>query len=127
MEIAEGIYTTGEIKGRGRIIEQSLVVTTGEDLVLVTGCAHPGVVGIVRRATQMDERGVRLVLGGFHLGAASRGRIARILSSFRELGVQRVAPCHCTGKRALRMFATECGEDFVEAGVGLVLDVGSYG
>jgi 7,8-dihydropterin-6-yl-methyl-4-(beta-D-ribofuranosyl)aminobenzene 5'-phosphate synthase len=127
MEIAEGIYTTGEIKVRGRIIEQSLVIATSEGLVLVTGCAHPGIVRIMRRAAQMDERGIHLVLGGFHLSTASPGRIARILSSFRELGVQRVAPCHCTGKSALRMFATEYGEDFVEAGVGLVLDVGSYG
>jgi len=114
--------TTGEIQGR--IVEQSLAVTTEQGLVVVTGCAHPGIVEVVRRARQMGGDEVCLVLGGFHLASASEGRIAAILASFRELGVRRVAPCHCTGKGAMRMFAAEYGEDFIKAGVGLILDVG---
>ena len=62
-------------------------------------------------------------MGGFHLGRASKGKIEGIIEDFRELGVQKVAPCHCTGDRAVGMFAAEYGEDFIKAGVGRVLDI----
>ncbi|RLC87358.1 MAG: MBL fold metallo-hydrolase, partial [Chloroflexi bacterium] len=30
---------------------------------------------------------------------------------------------HCTGDRAIEIFAEEYGEDFIRVGVGMVLDV----
>jgi len=120
-EILPGIYTTGQM-GNG-IVEQALVIETTQGLVVITGCAHPGVANMVRRAGQIDENGVYLVLGGFHLGGASRSRIAGIITAFREMGVQKVAPCHCTGDQALTMFAAEYGDDFIRNGVGKILEI----
>ena len=120
-EVGEEVYTTGEM-GTG-IIEQSLVVRTDQGLVVVTGCAHPGIVEIVRKAKALSGHEVCLVLGGFHLGGKSRKEIEGILSEFRRLGVRKVAPCHCTGDQALRMFRQEYGEDFIQAGVGKVIRV----
>jgi len=122
-EIDKGVYTTGEL-GTG-IIEQSLVVRTDEGLVVVTGCAHPGVVEIVRKAKAMSGDEVYLVLGGFHLGGKSRREIEGIISEFRRLGVQKVAPCHCTGEQAMGMFRKEYGGDFIQAGAGKVIRVPS--
>jgi len=122
MEIAEGVYTTGEM-GSG-IREQALAVRTAQGLVVVTGCAHPGIVGMVRRARQIAGDDVYLVMGGFHLGGLRGKELRDIIAEFRRLGVRKVAPCHCTGKRARQMFAAEYGEDFIRAGVGLVLDIG---
>jgi len=123
-EILPGIHTTGEV-GRG-LVEQALVVETEEGLVVVTGCAHPGVVEMVRRAQSVGVRLPRpyLVLGGFHLGGMSRRRVERIVADFRQLGVQRAAPCHCTGDRAIEIFAEKYGEDFIKVGVGMTLDLG---
>jgi len=120
-EIGEGVYTTGEL-GTG-IIEQSLVVRTDEGLVVVTGCAHPGIVEVVRRAKALSGDEVYLVLGGFHLGGKSQREIEWIISEFRRLGVRKVAPCHCTGEQAIRMFHQEYGEDFIQAGAGKVVRV----
>jgi len=122
MEIAEGIYTTGEM-GWG-ILEQSLVVVTEPGLVVITGCAHPGVVNIVAKAKEITDGEVYLVVGGFHLGGASEATIEGFIADFRRLGVQKVAPCHCTGSRAMEMFAADYGEDFIKAGVGRVLEIG---
>jgi len=36
--------------------------------VIVTGCAHPGVVNIIRKAREIvPDREMYLVMGGFHL------------------------------------------------------------
>lgn len=121
MEIAEGIYTTGEI-GTG-IIEQSLVLVTGRGLVVITGCAHPGVVNIVAKAKEITGEEVYLVIGGFHLGGASQAAIEGIVEDFRELGVQKVAPCHCSGDLARSISEREYGEDFIQTGVGSKLEV----
>jgi 7,8-dihydropterin-6-yl-methyl-4-(beta-D-ribofuranosyl)aminobenzene 5'-phosphate synthase len=130
VEIRPGIYTTGEMGSS--LVEQALVVATGDGLVVVTGCAHPGVVEMVRQAREVArqarevvEGDVALVVGGFHLGQASRSRIDDIIAEFRRLGVRRTAPCHCTGDLARRMFADAFGVDFILAGVGGVITVGS--
>ena len=127
VEIRPGIHTTGEVGSRP--VEQALAVETADGLIVVTGCAHPGVVKMVRRAkgsvgSEMATD-VSVVIGGFHLGGASRRQIGRIIADFRDLRVRKVAPCHCTGDRAMRMFAEEYRSDFVKVGVGRVITVGS--
>jgi 7,8-dihydropterin-6-yl-methyl-4-(beta-D-ribofuranosyl)aminobenzene 5'-phosphate synthase len=127
VEIRPGIHTTGEVGLH--LVEQALAVETAYGLIVVTGCAHPGVVKMVRRAKECVSGGmatdVSVVIGGFHLGGASRRQIGRIIANFRDLRVRKVAPCHCTGNRAMRMFAEEYGSDFVRVGVGRVITVGS--
>jgi 7,8-dihydropterin-6-yl-methyl-4-(beta-D-ribofuranosyl)aminobenzene 5'-phosphate synthase len=130
MEIRPGIHITG---GMGSaLIEQALVVDTTEGMVVVTGCAHPGIVEMVRRSTSLTAgraKGsvgeVALVMGGFHLGSASRRQVKRIIADFHDLGVRQVAPCHCTGDRAIQVFAEEYGDDFVKVGVGRAIAIGS--
>jgi 7,8-dihydropterin-6-yl-methyl-4-(beta-D-ribofuranosyl)aminobenzene 5'-phosphate synthase len=117
-EILPGVHTTGQVGSS--IVEQALVAETGAGWVVVTGCAHPRIVEMVRQAKQVAAGEVVLVLGGFHLGGASRGRIEGIIAEFRRLGVQRVAPYHCTGDGARRMFAYAFGADCTLAGVGWV-------
>ncbi len=123
VEIRPGIHTTGEV-GRD-IVEQALAVETGEGLVVITGCAHPGVVKMVRRAKESVGGEVYMVLGGFHLGDTSRRQVKRIIADFRRLGVRKVAPCHCTGDQARRTFASEFGADFILVGVGWMTTIGS--
>jgi 7,8-dihydropterin-6-yl-methyl-4-(beta-D-ribofuranosyl)aminobenzene 5'-phosphate synthase len=112
----EDVYTTGELDGG--IKEQSLVVRTERGLVVVTGCAHPGVVKIVQKAKEIANDRVYLVLGGFHLGGASTSYIESIIASFKELGVEKVAPCHCSGDRTCQLFRERYGENYIECGVG---------
>ena len=99
------------------------MIETPQGLVVITGCAHPGVVSIVRRAKELTGREVYLVLGGFHLGGTSEGKITGIVEDFQQLGVQRVAPCHCSGDVARRLFKEAYGEDFISAGVGSKLKI----
>lgn len=115
MTITDHIRTTGELGTS--IIEQSLIVETDSGLVVITGCAHPGIVEIVRQAKRYGD--VSLVLGGFHLGDTSAQEIETIIVELKRLGVRKVAPCHCTGERATRQFKAAFGADFIQAGAGL--------
>jgi 7,8-dihydropterin-6-yl-methyl-4-(beta-D-ribofuranosyl)aminobenzene 5'-phosphate synthase len=119
-EIAPGVYTTGRVGSQ--IPEQALVIKHTDGPVIVTGCAHPGIVEMVRRARQTVDQDPTLVVGGFHLGQASAGQIETIIADLGQLGVRQVAPCHCTGNRARRMFAAAYGPDCVLAGVGQVIE-----
>jgi 7,8-dihydropterin-6-yl-methyl-4-(beta-D-ribofuranosyl)aminobenzene 5'-phosphate synthase len=117
--IADDILTTGEIKGTTP--EQALLIRTQNGLVIITGCAHPGIVQIIERAVELTGDPVYLVLGGFHLRDKSNADISAILADFRRLGVQNVAPAHCTGENTIALFAAQYGEAFIQTGVGTVI------
>lgn len=123
MEIIPGVYTTGELGEE--IIEQALVLETAEGIVVVTGCAHPGIVEIIQRAKEITGEDVDLVVGGFHLMRHSQHQIESIIDEFRSLGVRRVVPSHCTGELAISLFAEAYGEDYLGGGVGRALLNGS--
>jgi len=124
-ELIPGVFTTGEMVDPAvRIPEQSLVIQTDSGLVVVTGCAHQGIVSIVRRAKEMFDQPVYLVLGGFHLIGKSDAQVAEIVAEFRRLGVRKVGATHCTGEPAIAAFAAEYGDDFVSVGAGRVIVVG---
>ena len=124
-ELVPGVFTTGTMEDPGvGIPEQSLVIPTDSGLVVVTGCAHQGIVAIVRRAIELHGGPVRLVVGGFHLAAKSDAEVRAIIAELRDLGVRSVGATHCTGQQAIAAFAAAYGADFVPVGVGRVLVVG---
>lgn len=116
LKICEGVATTGELGTT--IKEQSLLVATRRGLIIVTGCAHPGVVNIVRRAKELTGMEPYLILGGFHLIGVPEDKILSIIEQLKELGVVKVAPCHCSGDLARTLFKREFREDYIKVGVG---------
>jgi 7,8-dihydropterin-6-yl-methyl-4-(beta-D-ribofuranosyl)aminobenzene 5'-phosphate synthase len=120
LEIAPGVHTTGRVGSQ--IPEQALVIEATEGPVIITGCAHPGVVQIVRRVREIVDQDPSLIVGGFHLGQANNSQIEAIIADLRQLGVRQVAPCHCTGDRARAMFAGASTPDCILAGVGQVIE-----
>ncbi len=113
LEIKEGIATTGPMTGIAKekpVTEQALVLKTAQGLVIVTGCAHPGIVPIVERVKERFKEDIRLVLGGLHMKAMPPDDIDRVVTSLQALGVKGVAPLHCTGRRAVRAFTAAFGD-----------------
>lgn len=65
-ELFGNVYTTGELGNGTR--GQSLAIRSSQGLVIITGCAHPGIVNIIQRAKDITrDDAVYLVMGGFHL------------------------------------------------------------
>jgi 7,8-dihydropterin-6-yl-methyl-4-(beta-D-ribofuranosyl)aminobenzene 5'-phosphate synthase len=119
--INDRISTTGEVEGG--IPEQALIIETGRGLVVVTGCAHPGVARMAATAMSLRDTSVHLVLGGYHLRSTGPDQLRALIAEFRRLGIENVAPTHCTGDPAIEMFAAEYGDDFIRGGAGLVISV----
>ena len=120
-EISENVLTTG-ILGR-EIKEQALILKTSCGLVVMTGCAHPGLITILRRAKEIGRDEVYLLLGGFHLEGQSAASIESIIRRIKEFGVKKVAPCHCSGDLARGLFHQHDGQDFIDVGVGKVISL----
>lgn len=123
MLIAERISTLGEIQGSPP--EQALVIDTPRGLVVITGCAHPGVEKMVLEAKRQFKEEIYLVMGGFHLGSSSSYQVKQIIKEFQRIGVVHVAPCHCTGDRAINQFREAFGENFISVGAGAVIEIES--
>lgn len=115
-KICDGAFTTGVIKGW--IKEQSLVLDTTQGLIVVTGCAHPRLINILPKVRDMFGENIHLVLGGFHLAGFQTDEIREVIDMLNTLKIQKIGPCHCTGDKALRMFADEYAENFIKAGAG---------
>jgi 7,8-dihydropterin-6-yl-methyl-4-(beta-D-ribofuranosyl)aminobenzene 5'-phosphate synthase len=83
------------------IDDQSLFFDTSEGIVVLLGCAHSGVINTLRYIGQLSgNRPIRAVIGGMHLVNASPTRVARTVEEMRQLGLQLIAPAHCTGMPA---------------------------
>ncbi|MBN1684948.1 MAG: MBL fold metallo-hydrolase [Gammaproteobacteria bacterium] len=126
-KIEENIFTTGEIKGiykTSAIPEQSLILKTVKGLVIITGCAHPGILNIVKIVKKFfPENNIYMVLGGFHLSAASEAEIELIVKNFQVLKVKKVAPLHCSGDQAKKIFKKYYGDNFITLKVGETLEI----
>lgn len=119
LKICEDVYSTGELGTW--IKEQSLIIHTDRGSIVISGCAHPGIVKIVTRTKDLIKDDVLLVLGGFHLGGKSKGQIETIISSFKKLRVKHVGPCHCSGNTARRLFEREYEKNYINVGVGKII------
>jgi len=118
--IVRNVFSTGEMGTS--IKEQSILLDTPKGVIVMTGCAHPGIVNIIKKAKKIRPgKQIYLVMGGFHLGGVSDSKLRSIIKEFRNLGVKKVGPCHCSGDRCRELFAEEYAGDYVDMGVGRVM------
>ena len=73
--------------------------------------------GIIKRAKALIARGIRLVMGGYHLFSAHEWEIIKVIEAFEESGVERVCPYHCTGDSARSLFRESYREKYVEGDI----------
>jgi 7,8-dihydropterin-6-yl-methyl-4-(beta-D-ribofuranosyl)aminobenzene 5'-phosphate synthase len=131
--IAAGVATSGEIaretsfeKTEGfwtvednRFVEdhmndeQALLINVKDKgLVVITGCAHSGVINTLKHAQKMSKvDAVYAVVGGLHLEKASDARITETVDELSRINPKVIYPCHCTGSKfidRLRELRRDC-------------------
>jgi 7,8-dihydropterin-6-yl-methyl-4-(beta-D-ribofuranosyl)aminobenzene 5'-phosphate synthase len=111
--------------GTVELRELSLAINTGDGMVIVVGCSHPGVDEIVAAASQINSR-IHMLLGGFHLVVAKDDEIDRIVTLLRDTyKVEYVAPGHCTGEATFAALKKAFADHDLYAGLGTVLILGA--
>ncbi len=87
----------------------------GKGLVVISGCAHAGIVNTVRYA--MDVTGisqVHVIMGGFHLsGQLFEPIIDRTTEELKQIRPTYVVPTHCTGRKAIMAMEREMPGQFI--------------
>lgn len=145
-EIGPGIFVTGEIpRGASGTVgdaglmainaageeisdpladDLSLVIDSPEGLILLLGCAHAGLVNIVRHVREKTGRDkIFAVLGGTHLGFSGAEEFEEAVRILEEVGVRKVGASHCTGPTAAAKLQSRLPESFFLAHTGSVLEV----
>jgi 7,8-dihydropterin-6-yl-methyl-4-(beta-D-ribofuranosyl)aminobenzene 5'-phosphate synthase len=84
-------------------------------LVVLSGCAHSGIVNTVhyaREITGIDK--VHAIMGGFHLsGPLFEGIIDRTIAELIAIDPDYLIPCHCSGRKAIMEIEKALPDKFI--------------
>jgi 7,8-dihydropterin-6-yl-methyl-4-(beta-D-ribofuranosyl)aminobenzene 5'-phosphate synthase len=99
--------------------ELSLSLRTKEGEVVIVGCSHSSVETILDADRAFLKRDLALLMGGFHLLPYGSSDITNLAQRLRDdYRVSRIAPAHCTGHLAFKIFREIFGERDLFAGLG---------
>ena len=86
----------------------------GKGLVVLSGCAHAGIVNTVKHMQKMAGiEKVYAVVGGFHLVNAKPEVIERTIADLKSMNPEFIVPAHCTGFEATVAFLKAMPEQFI--------------
>jgi 7,8-dihydropterin-6-yl-methyl-4-(beta-D-ribofuranosyl)aminobenzene 5'-phosphate synthase len=114
-EIDSGLFdkNTGEMLPDELKDDLAMVIDTEYGLVVISGCAHRGIVNTVKQAQKITGKEVvYAVIGGTHLLNAEMERLVKTAADLKEMGVQYLGASHCTGFQASVYLAGEFGDGF---------------
>ena len=92
----------------------------GKGLVVLSGCAHAGIINTISYAQQITRtEKVHAVMGGFHLaGKEFENRIQPTIKELQRINPKLVVSSHCTGWRAMCAIAKTFPKALVWNSVG---------
>jgi len=87
----------------------------GKGLVILSGCAHSGIINTVKYAQEVTGiNKLYVVMGGFHLtGADFEPVIGPTTEALKALDPEYVIPTHCTGRKAVMNIEKEMPDKFL--------------
>jgi 7,8-dihydropterin-6-yl-methyl-4-(beta-D-ribofuranosyl)aminobenzene 5'-phosphate synthase len=111
----------GELVFDPFIDDQAIVVKLRDKgLVVVSGCAHAGIINTLMFAQKTTgEQNIHAVMGGFHLSGPFFDKILDpTVEALKKIDPDVLMPMHCTGWKAIRRFQKEFPESFMLNSVG---------
>ena len=135
-EIVPGGYISGNIERvtpyekvpsafqvqRGDKIEQDIFPgeqavffnVKGKGLVVLSSCAHCGIVNTVKQAKKIaGTEKIHAIMGGFHLINAKPEIIQNTVADIKAMKPDYIVPTHCTGFEAVIAFNKEMPKEFI--------------
>ncbi|MBN2340592.1 MAG: MBL fold metallo-hydrolase [Deltaproteobacteria bacterium] len=97
----------------------SVAIETERGLFILLGCAHRGVVNIIRHFQRVTgEERVYGIAGGLHLSHADDEHIDQVVRFFEKTNIQKIACSHCTGFNAASRLKTVFPDRFIHNNSG---------
>ena len=104
--------------------DQGIIIKNPQGLAIICGCAHRGLINTLNQARIITgTQKIDLVMGGAHLFSASDEQIWQTISALNEMGVQKLATCHCTGMRANILLSQTFGKNFILNSTGTIINL----
>ncbi len=126
-EINEFIYTSGAIDCIYKdysLQEHALIIEHKDKIGIITGCAHPGIIYIVKHVQKkMPYKEISFVIGGFHTADFNNDLLKNIAKDLQELEVHKAGPCHCSGNNTKKVFKNKFGKNYIKVDAGAVLEL----
>ena len=109
-EIIDGVMISNSLHSK-QVNEIAIYINIkNKGIVIITGCAHPGILNIIDDAkTVTGIEKIYGLIGGFHLKDKSEEEIRKIADKIKEENVNFILTGHCTGFKALKIFDDEFG------------------
>ncbi|MEM3383654.1 MAG: MBL fold metallo-hydrolase [Nitrososphaerales archaeon] len=101
--------------------DRALIINVkNKGLVIISGCAHAGIINTALYAQRITGiKVIHALLGGFHLaGKESEQRISQTVKEIKRIKPNLLAPSHCTGWRGSYTLAMSMPKAFVWNSVG---------
>jgi 7,8-dihydropterin-6-yl-methyl-4-(beta-D-ribofuranosyl)aminobenzene 5'-phosphate synthase len=103
--------------------EMAMVLEGEDGLVLLTGCAHNGVLNMIEATRQaLPDKPILAVIGGFHLMSETQPVVFEIGTLLNEMDIPAIYTGHCTGEMQTDVLAQVLGEKLHRMHSGLVLE-----
>lgn len=104
--------------------DASLLIETLSGPVILTGCAHAGIVNVMEHFShQTGHKTFYAVIGGTHLGFLnSLDQLEKTMDAFDRFQVQRIAVSHCTGNEAAAACYHRFKDRFAFANAGWTME-----
>jgi 7,8-dihydropterin-6-yl-methyl-4-(beta-D-ribofuranosyl)aminobenzene 5'-phosphate synthase len=146
LEISSGIYSTGEIAQEApfespdkNFVKKSggfykfddlrddtgVIIEMQKGLILITGCAHRGLINTIKQAQKVSGKQHFLaVIGGFHLANKNKAYIDKTITELKNISLDMIMPAHCSGAEGFCALKQEFGRscEFGYAGRQMVFE-----
>ncbi|MCY1150943.1 MAG: MBL fold metallo-hydrolase [Sphaerochaetaceae bacterium] len=80
-----------------------LVKKRKSGLTLIVGCAHRGILSIIKSVNSYFEKNIDTVIGGIHLKDVSDERLTLTKDELIKLGIKKTFLCHCSGEKITKL------------------------
>lgn len=122
MRLTNEMYSTGPL-GLWLNEHSFIAKISDNSSIIVTGCAHPGILKIMEFVTKIFGFNILAVIGGMHLMGASRFELERIVEKINEFKVRHVCPCHCSGEDFLKVLLNSFSGKIHHCGCGVTINL----
>ena len=106
--------------------EQNLIISEGDNKVLMAGCAHNGIINIVNKGQELTGGTLTHAISGIHMltpnTAKSTNYVDRLGARLMDYRIQYYT-CHCTGLKGYQILRSMMGEQIQYAATGSVMEI----